>query len=142
MGASGPLADERPARYKQPMTPPGIVLVSDSRLPVEELRRLVHLYFEDMVKYVVDIARGVVAVGGEMHADAEQVLLEDGSAQGDLWGANYYPGRGRELCVEFTALINIRPAQGNRSMEIQDPTLRQRVRELTFALVGEGEPLA
>jgi hypothetical protein len=38
-------------------------------------------------------------------------------------------------------LINIRPASGNRGMEIQEPALRERVRALTFALVGEGEPL-
>jgi hypothetical protein len=89
----------------------------------------------------VDVARGVVAIGGEMHADAEQVLLEAGSHQADLWGANYYPGRGREDCIEFTALINIRPGAGNRGMELQDPALRARVQEITFALVGEGEPL-
>jgi hypothetical protein len=58
-----------------------------------------------------------------------------------LWGANYYPGRGREDSIEYTSLINIRPAAGNRSMEIQDPALRERVRTLTWALVGEGEPL-
>jgi hypothetical protein len=119
----------------------GIVVVSGARLDPAELRRLVDLFFEDMVKYVVDVARGVAAVGGEMHADAEQVLLEDGSRQADLWGANYYPGRGREGCIEYTSLINIRPAQGNRSMEIQDPAVRERVRELTLALVGEGEAL-
>ncbi len=39
-------------------------------------------------------------------------------------------------------LINIRPAQENRSMEIQDPAVRERVREITFRLIGEGEPLA
>ena len=83
----------------------------------------------------------MIAVGGEMHADAEQVLLEDGSRQDDLWGANYYPGRGRDGCIEYTSLINISPSRGNRSMEVQDPALRDRVRELTFALVGEGEPL-
>ncbi len=127
--------------YKQPMSEPGIVLVRDGRLTEAELRRLVLLYFEDMVKYVVDVSRGVAAVGGEMHADAEQVLLEDGSRQPDRWGANYYPGRGREECIEYTSLINIRPAQGNRSMEIQDPAVRERVRALTFALVGEGEAL-
>ena len=99
------------------------------------------LFFEDMVKYVVDVRRGVVAVGGEMHADAEALLLEEGSAQSDLWGANYWPGRGRDGCVEYTALINIRPADGNRSMEIQDAATRLRVRELTFALIGEGESL-
>ena len=119
----------------------GIVVVSGARLDPAELRRLVDLFFEDMVKYVVDVARGVAAVGGEMHADAEQVLLEDGSRQADLWGADYYPGRGPAECIEYTSLINIRPAQGNRSMEIQDPAVRERVRELTLALVGEGEAL-
>jgi hypothetical protein len=119
----------------------GIVIVRHGRIVASELRRLVDLYFEDMVKYVVDIERGLAAVGGEMHADAEQVLLDDGSRQPDLWGANYYPGRGRDGCVEFTSLINIRPAQGNRSMEIQPPAVRDRVRSLTFALIGEGEPL-
>ena len=94
-----------------------------------------------MVKYVVDVERGLVAIGGEMHVDAEQALLDAGSRQGDLWGANYYPGRGRDGCIEFTSLINIRPAAGNRGMEIQDPALRERVRTLTFAFVGEGEPL-
>jgi hypothetical protein len=118
-----------------------IVVVRDRRLDPSELKRLVLLYFEDMVKYVVDVERGVIAVGGEMHADAEQVLLEDGSQQGDLWGANYYPGRGGEECIEYTSLINISPARGNRSMEIQDPALRARVRELTLALLGEGEAL-
>lgn len=119
---------------------PGIVIVRE-RVDPAELERLVLLYFEDMVKYVVDVDRGVVGLGGEMHADAEQLLLEDGSRQAALWGANYYPGRGRDGCIEYTALINIRPAQGNRSMEIQDPALRQRVRDLTWALVGDGEPL-
>jgi hypothetical protein len=120
---------------------PGVVIVKERRIEPVELRRLVLLYFEDMVKYVVDVERGVLALGGEMHADGEQLLLEDGSRQKDLWGANYYPGRGREGCIEYTALINIRPAAGNRSMEIQDPAVRERVRVVTWRLVGEGEPL-
>ncbi len=121
--------------------PQGIVIVAGPRIDPAELRRLVEAFFEDMVKCVVDVHRGVAAVGGEMHADAEQVLLESGSRQEDLWGANYYPGRGRDECIEYTALINIRPAHGNRSMEIQDPGVRERVRELTWALIGEGGPL-
>jgi hypothetical protein len=120
---------------------PDIVILRNERIPPAELRRLVDLFFEDMVKCVVDVERGVVAVGGEMHADAEQALLEDGSRQADLWGANYYPGRGLEGCLECSALINIRPGQGNRSMEIQDPAVRERVRELARALIGEGEGL-
>ena len=129
--------------YASAMSPdaPAIVVV-DRRIDRNELARLVKLFFEDMVKYVLDVERGVAAVGGEMHADAEHLLLEDGSRQADLWGANYYPGRGREECIDYTALINIRPAQGNRSMEIQDPAVRERVRQLTLALIGEGEPLS
>ena len=120
---------------------PQAILVLDRRIDALSLRRLVLDGFGDMVKYVVDMQRGIIAIGGELHADAEQVLLDAGSRQPDLWGANYYPGRGRDGCVEFTSLINISPARGNRGMEIADQALRERVRALTFALVGEGEDL-
>jgi hypothetical protein len=116
------------------------VLVLEQRIEPAVLRRLVER-FEDMVKLVADVERRLIAIGGEMHSDAEEVLLESGSRQADLWGANYYPGRGRESCIEFTSFINIRPSAGNRGMELQDAALRAKVREITFALVGEGEPL-
>lgn len=119
---------------------PEIVIVH-TRIAPSELARLTGAFFENMVKYVVDVERRVAAVGGELHADAEQLLLADGSRQTDLWGANYYPGTGREECIEYTSLINIRPAQGNRSMLIADPATRERVREITFDLIGEGGPL-
>lgn len=118
------------------------IVVLERRIEPAELARLVAMYFGDMVKFVADVERGVIAIGGELHADAEQLLLESGSHQTDLWGANYYPGLGRDDCIEYTALINIRPAQGNRSMEIQEPALRERVRALTFDLIGEGEALS
>jgi hypothetical protein len=117
------------------------IVVVERRLDPAELARLVELFFEDMVKYVVDVRRGVAAVGGDLHADAEAVLLEEGSLQEDLWGANYYPGRGEDECIEYTSLINIRPSQGNRGMEVEDPGVRDRIRALTFDLLGRGEPL-
>jgi hypothetical protein len=82
-------------------TAPDVVLL-DGRIEPAELRRLVER-FEDMVKYVVDVERGLIAIGGEMHVDGEQLLLESGSRQDDLWGANYYPGRGRDGCIEYTS---------------------------------------
>lgn len=66
-------------------SPPDIVIV-ETRLAPAELARLVHLFFGDMVKYVVDVERRIAAVGGQLHADAEQLLLEAGSRQEDLWG--------------------------------------------------------
>lgn len=119
---------------------PDIVTLRE-RIHPEALRTLLERFFEDMVKYVVDVERGIVAVGGELHADSEAVLLERGSRQNDLWGANYYPGRGAEECIEYTSLINIRPAQDNPSMELENEALRRRVRELTFELLGRGEDL-
>ncbi len=120
---------------------PGIVVI-ERRIDPAELRRLVDLYFGDMVTFVVDVRRRVAAVGGELHADAEQVLLTQGSSQADLWGANYYPGQGPDECIEYTALINIRPSQGNPSMEIQDAETRRIVREIAHALIGRGRELS
>lgn len=77
----------------------------------------------------------------QLPADGEQLLLEEGSRQADLWGANYYPGRGPDGCLEFTAMMNIRPAQDNPGMETQDPEVRRSVRDVVTRVLGRGEPL-
>ena len=79
---------------------------------------------ETYIKLAVDVERSIVAGGGEYHADCEEVLLEDGSRQEDIWGADWYPESRR---MEFGALINIRPQQGNHGMEIEDPRLREKI---------------
>jgi hypothetical protein len=117
------------------------ILILSERIATDALARLLRDGFGDMVKFVVDVERRLLAAGGELHADAEQLLLDQGSRQEDLWGANYYPGRGELECVEYTSLINIRPAQGNRSMEIQDAAVRETVRGLAHELLGQGEAL-
>jgi hypothetical protein len=119
---------------------PRIVVVR-SRIEPTTLAMLVGDPFEGMVKFVADVDRRILAVGGELHVDAEAVLLEEGSRQDALWGGNYYPGKGPEGCLQYTSLINIRPSQANRGMEVADPAVRDRMREIVFALVGRGEPL-
>jgi hypothetical protein len=121
-------------------TVPDIVVV-ERRIDAATLRTLVERHFVDMVKFVVDVERGVAAVGGELHADEEAVLLERGSRQDDCWGANYYPGRGRDECLEYTSLINIRPSRGNPGMTIEDARVRELVRDVAFHLIGDGGPL-
>jgi len=85
------------------------------------------------VKLAVDIRRGVLAGGGAMHADCEAALLEDGSQQEDVWGADWNPAAQQ---VTFESLINIRPRQNNPSMDILDKAIRQRVAEIAYQLVG------
>ena len=87
---------------------------------------------ETYLKLAVDVERGILAGGGEYHADCEEVLLEDGSRQEDIWGADWYP---RSRTVQFVALINIRPRQGNRGMEIEDPNLREKIETIVRRLL-------
>jgi hypothetical protein len=91
--------------------------------------------FGDMVKASVDVFRGVMALGGELHSDEEAVLLGDGSRQADVWGINIYPGEADDGWIEFDSMINVRPAQGNRSRGVDDPALRSRIRELVNSLI-------
>jgi len=78
----------------------------------------------DMVKVVVDIEREIVALGCELHIDCANELIEDGSRSKDIWGANVYPKK-RE--IDFTAVFNIKPSSNNRSLEIQDAAIREKV---------------
>ena len=102
-----------------------IHLLRDAATPEQAAEMLQTL--QTYVKLAADIERDVVAGGGTMQADCESVLLQDGSQQEDIWGADWDPSA-RE--VHFEALINIRPRQNNRSMVIQDPEIRKRVDSL------------
>lgn len=88
---------------------------------------------ETYIKLAVDVQRGVLAGGGVMHADCEAALLEDGSRQEDIWGADWAPASQQ---VTFESLINIRPRQDNRSLDIEDPALRGRVAAIAHNLLG------
>jgi len=92
----------------------------------------------DMVKAVVDVERGVMAIGGEMHADEEAALLDDGSRQADLWGINLYPAETSGDWVEFDSMINVRPSRGNRSRDVEDPSIREAIRQVVSSLVRDG----
>jgi len=94
-----------------------------NRATPEQIREMLEA-LEVYIKLAVDVERGVLAGGGEYHADCEEILLEDGSLQAHIWGADWHP---ESKAVEFGALINIRPQQGNRGMEIEDPKLRARI---------------
>jgi len=84
------------------------------------------------VKLAVDVQRGILAGGGTLHADCEAVLIEDGSRQEDVWGADWNPLAQQ---VTFESLINIRPRQQNPSLEILSPVVRERVAQIVRQLL-------
>ncbi|MEZ4870139.1 MAG: DUF5674 family protein [Caldilineaceae bacterium] len=78
------------------------------------------------MKVAVDIKLGILAGGGELHADCEQVLLENASHSSDIWGGDWYP---HNQMIKYESLINLKPRQ-NRSMTILDAAVRGRVAEI------------
>ncbi len=95
-----------------------------------ELRDMSKTLFGDLVKAVVDVSKRIIAVNGELHADEERVLLEDGSRQEDLWGINLYPEKEGDDWIEFDSMINIRPSQGNRSRSVENLEIQSLIRDI------------
>lgn len=92
--------------------------------------------YGELVKAVVDVEKRVMAVDAGLHVDEEQLLLESGSSHRDLWGINLYPDSyGQDDFVEFDSMINIRPAQGNRSRSVEDANLRATIVEIVGEIV-------
>ncbi len=111
------------------------VRIIHQKISQKELEQITKLNYGDMAKGVADLSRKIIALGGELHADAQAVLLQQGSRQESLWGFNIYSNRDRESRIEYTSLINIRPAHGNRAIEIQDLQLRKHIKDIIDALI-------
>jgi hypothetical protein len=112
-----------------------MIQIVKERILRSELERHAADLFGDLVKAVVDVHRGVMAIGGELHSDEEALLLEDGSRQEDLWGINIYPSLEGEEMIEFDSMINVRPRQGNRSRSVESPEIRSGIITLVHRLV-------
>jgi hypothetical protein len=106
------------------------------QITVAELTSMAEATFGDLVKAVVDVSRGLLAVDAGMHSDLEALLLDAGSRPGDLWGINLYPAEyGTPDFLEFDSMINLRPGQGNRTRSVEDPAIRAAIAELVDRVV-------
>ncbi|MDO8600087.1 MAG: DUF5674 family protein [bacterium] len=100
-----------------------------------ELRDIAQQQFGTLVKAVVDVSREIIAIGGELHADEEAVLLEDGSRQEDVWGINLYPEKSDDEWIEYDSMINVRPSQNNASRGVEDAAIREKITLVVRKLV-------
>ena len=88
---------------------------------------------ENAIKAVVDVNKGIMAVDSPMHYECEQLLLENGSTQTDLWGINLYLDSDEiDDLVEFDSMINIRPSQNNRTRDVEDESIRNKIKEVVL----------
>ena len=110
--------------------------IVNSSISLAELKQMAQSKFGDLVKAVVDIERGIMAVDAELHADEEALLIENGSNQEYLWGINLYPGLKKDEWIEFDSMINLKPRQGTLSRGVGDGGLRGKIVDLVDKLVN------
>ena len=92
-----------------------------------ELKEKAKENFGDFIKGAIDIEKEVIVLGGELHFDGLEFLIENSSSGKNIWGFNIYPFLPKDKRIEFISLINIRPLDNNRSMEIQDIVLKNKI---------------
>lgn len=108
-----------------------MILLLRERATPEQLEQMLteHKFY---IKTAVDIERLVLVGGGDLHYDCEQALLGDGSRQENIWAASFMPLTGKMI---FESIVNLRPRQ-NKSMEILDSNIRERVAQLVNEFLG------
>jgi len=78
--------------------------------------------YDTFIKITIDLDQELVAIGGQYHADAQNILIKEYGSKRNIWGGGYSILRKQ---FETNALINIQPDK-NPSMEIVDPQIRER----------------
>ena len=111
------------------------IQIISKKIDQKVLDDLANAWFKTFVKFVIDIKTDKLAVGGELHSDAELLLLEIGAEQSNLCGGNFFPYKLSKQRIEFTSLINIRPKDNNYSMEIENDIIRKKVTTLVETLL-------
>ena len=106
-----------------------------NKISVAELKEKANRMFGNLIKAVVDIEKEIMAIDGELHADEQALLLENGSKQENLWGINIYPDNSGEGFVEFDSVINIRPSQQNCSRRVDNPEIKKKILQVVSKLV-------
>lgn len=108
------------------------------KITLDELSQMAEKMYGTFVKADVDVARKIIVVDMDMHADGEAYLLENGSSQENLWGINLHPDKfGSDEFIEFDSMINIRPRQNNPSRDVLDETVRAQIVAIVNEVVHE-----
>lgn len=111
------------------------ILIIKEKINRENFKKIVKEWFEDMTKAVVDIEKEVIALGGELHSDALKLMIEKGYNPKNLWGINIYVDKDKDQRIEYNSLINIRPLENNRSLEIQSQKIKEKIRKIVDKLI-------
>lgn len=109
------------------------MIILKEKIQLEDMPSLEEkMYFneDEMVKAVADIEKSILALNAPLHVDLEQMLLENGSEQKNLYGFNiYFDGE-----IEYDSMIN--PPRNREAgyprvgRDVADPGARKRIEEI------------
>lgn len=97
----------------------------------EQIKKMGYAY-GSYIKVVVDFEKRILCGGAEMHYQEEQLLLEYGSKQSNLWGGGIDLETNE---ITYDSMINIRPNQGNNKREIESEEVRKKFTEIVEELI-------
>lgn len=102
----------------------------------EYLKKFLDKPFKEVVKFVADIEQDVIAFGGELHSDNQEILIEKNSDAKNLWGGNLFLlENGKEIIIEYSSLINIKPSQNSFSIDIKDKEICEKIEKLLKKII-------
>ena len=114
-----------------------MIKIINEPIKLQDLKDTAKATFGNLIKAVVDIENGKMALFGELHSDEEAMLIEKGSKQVNLWGINIYPLLTGEDRIEFDSMINLRPSQNNMSRGVDDPKIQKSIITIVNKLIEE-----
>lgn len=82
---------------------------------------------DNYVKFVIDIEREIMTIGGTRHYLGESMLLEDGSKQTNLWGGGYDPITDT---IDHESFINIRSGDNNPNKVVLNEIIRNKMTKI------------
>ncbi len=112
------------------------ILVIKKPITKAELSKIAKAGFGDMIKAVVDTEQGIMAIGGEFHAEEEVVLSEqEGTKRENAWGVNLHPEKPEKEWIVFDSMVNIKPQHNNRSRKVEDEAIQEKIRVIVTTLI-------
>lgn len=113
------------------------LIIVNKKLTKEDVKASREDYSE-YIKITIDAEKEIVIIGGEYHADAEKILVDEfNSKRSDIWGGGYNI---TSKTFEVNAMLNLKPTV-NDSLEILDPKTRNRFLEVVKSKLGNIQSL-
>lgn len=111
------------------------IIILDQKIAMEEVKKMADLWYGTMIKGVVDIEGGKVALGGEYHIEGSELLTSTGSKFEDVWGFNVRFEENENGVLEFDSMVNIKPNFGNRSRSINSADVIKKATEIIHKFI-------